>query len=96
MIERMERMQRESEDVGTRIRELADQLSPRALTDAELEGARKRLAAFGEGLDGLTVGQKRAVVRALVSRVVWDGETARVTLSGAEYASKTMGREDSK
>ena len=44
-------------------------------------GGLLRMADFG--MEGMTVEQKRAAIRALVRKVVWDGENVHVVLNGA-------------
>ncbi|MGM9663194.1 MAG: recombinase family protein [Oscillospiraceae bacterium] len=88
-----------------RIRELEELTPQRALEGAALAEAQRRLASLWDGVDAADMGQKRAVVRALVRRVVWDGAEARVFLYGAAEAGeegvapgtpKTQAGEDSK
>ena len=92
--ERLEALHARAEELEARIREQEGQSARSALDDQTFERLRQRLAAFGECIDGMTVEQKRATLRATVRRVVWDGQCARVELWGA--ADPTSWGEDSK
>ena len=56
-----------------------------ALPDSGLALQARTLASFPDMAEAMTVGQKRSAVRALVKRVVWDGEDAHVVLADADY-----------
>ena len=45
---------------------------------------RQMLSVFGRTVDGMTVEEKRAAIRTVVRKVIWDGENAHVVLFGAE------------
>ncbi|MGN1001583.1 MAG: recombinase family protein [Oscillospiraceae bacterium] len=94
---RIEELSQACAEIDGRIREREDLASPRPLSDRKFEETRQLLAAFGDSLDETTVEQKRAAIRSLVRRVVWDGTEAHVTLFGAEaQGEKTPWCEDSK
>ena len=44
---------------------------------------RQLLTVFRDGIDEMTVEQKRAAIRTVVRKVIWDGQYAHVVLFGA-------------
>ena len=50
----------------------------------EFDIFRQLLTNFRNGIDGMTVEQKRTAIRTLVRKVVWDGENAHVILFGVQ------------
>ncbi|MCD7767151.1 MAG: hypothetical protein LUH53_11680 [Lachnospiraceae bacterium] len=54
-----------------------------ALSDIEFDVLRQLLSSFKSGIDEMSVEQKRAAIRTLVRRVVWDGTNAHMILFGA-------------
>lgn len=95
---RIEELHARQAELRERIGVLEEQEARRSLNDRELELMRQRLASFRDCVDRMTVEQKRAVVRAVVRKVVWDGRCARVVLWGAEEAddAPALWGEDSK
>lgn len=83
VVRRIEQMHRDCGTVEARIGELTDRISRHALSGAAFDRALQSLAAFGTCMDGLSVGQRRAALDALVRKVVWDGVNAHVFLHGA-------------
>ena len=90
--QRIEQLNGECAAIERRMHELSGQPG---LSDSEFDLTRKRLSAFGESIDGMTLQQQRAALCAVVRRILWDGETAHVELFGAEEATSPL-REDSK
>lgn len=86
-------MDQECRSLDIRIRELEEQISRNVLSEAELNGMGRFLSAFGDGMDEMTIEQKRAAFRTLIRKVVWDGVHAHVVLFGA--SEESLG-EDSK
>lgn len=80
---RMDELSRDNERISQRIRELEGLTQESVLTRDEFEVLRQLLASFAMGIDDMSVGQKRAAIRTLVRKVVWDGEYAHVVLFGA-------------
>lgn len=56
--------------------------SQHALSDIEFDLLRQLLTIFKDGIDEMTVEQKRAAIRTIVRKVVWDGVNAHVILFG--------------
>jgi|GEM_PF-5292841 len=80
---RIEQLHRECENIEAHIRELEGLTSQHALSDIEFGVMRRLLSIFQSGIDNMTVEQKRAAIRTLIRKVVWDGINARVILFGA-------------
>ncbi len=99
---RIEQLHQEQEAIESRIQELEGLTSRQALSDTEFDVLRQMLSVFTDGIDEMSIEQKRAAVRTLVRKVVWDGENAHVVLFGAseedidESVIKTHWGEDSK
>ncbi len=52
------------------------------LSDIEFDVFRQLLTMFKSGIDTMTLEEKRAAIRTLVRKVVWDGTNAHVVLFG--------------
>lgn len=73
------------EGLKRRLAELKELTSSHALSDIEFELLAQMLASFKDTVDGMTVEQKRAAIRAFVKQVIWDGTDAHVVLFGSDY-----------
>ena len=93
---RIEQAHRDGEAIEARIRELTGMAARHALSDAAFDRTRRQLITFAAVLDGMPIERKRAAIRALVRRVVWDGVNAHVVLPGASGEENTPRCEDSK
>lgn len=82
---RIEELHRGKEALAARAAELKAQNARQAPDGAELDRLCRLLSGFQSSVEGMTLEQKRAAVRAVVRRVVWDGQCAHVALCGAEY-----------
>lgn len=51
---------------------------------SEFEVFSQMLASFSSNIDSMTIEQKRAAIRTVVRKVVWDGENAHVYLFGSD------------
>jgi DNA invertase Pin-like site-specific DNA recombinase len=83
VVRRIEQLNRECESIEAHVRELEGLTSRHALSDIEFNVMRQLLSIFKSGIDDMTVEQKRAAIRTLVRKVVWDGANAHVILFGA-------------
>ena len=81
--ERIEALSKDNEALRVRIGELEGLTAQQALSDMEFDMMRQLLVTFRDSIDAMTIQQKRAAVRTLVRKVVWDGEYAHVVLFGA-------------
>ena len=102
---RIETLTETNREIEKRIQELAGLTSANALSDMEFDRQRRRLAMLCWNIDEMSVEEKRAAVRTVVRRVLWDGENAHVVLAGADGGNevaaapdgaKARWREDSK
>ena len=84
VIKRMEQLNGEYQSLEQRIQELEDLTSQHALSDVEFDLLRQLLAIFKNGIDEMTVEQKRAAIRTIVRKVIWDGVNAHVILFGVK------------
>lgn len=81
---RIEQLNQECINLDSNIQELEGLTSQHALSDVEFDVMRQLLTVFRDGIDQMTIEQKRAAVRTLVRKVVWDGVNAHVVLFGVE------------
>lgn len=95
---RIEQLDQECVEIDARIRELEGLILKHTLSDIELDVMRQLLTAFKHGVDEMTIEQKRAAVRTIVRKAVWDGVNAHVFLFGVQDDEdiKTHWGEDSK
>lgn len=82
--ERLEEFHAQNAALQSRIQELENASPQNTLSEAELDLLRQLLAVFRDSVDRMSVEQKRAALRALVQKVVWDGTWAHVVFWGAE------------
>ena len=81
---RIEQLSMESLDIEQKLRELEGLTSQHALSDIEFDVMRQLLDMFKNGIDEMSIQQKRAAIRTLVRKVVWDGEMAHIVLFGVQ------------
>ena len=79
---RIEALSSQCNDLGKRIQELEGLTSQHALSDLEFDLLRQLLAVFREGVPEMSLEQKRAAIRTVVRKVIWDGFNAHVVLFG--------------
>lgn len=84
VLRRIEALNEENRQIEGRICELEGLADAERLSGEAFELQRQLLAALGSCIDGISVEEKRAALRTVVRRVVWDGESAHVILFGAE------------
>ena len=84
VVRRMEELAEQNRQIENRIRELEELTSANALSDSEFDLLRRMLSVFRTSIDEMSVEEKRAAVRSVVRKVVWDGEMAHVVLFGAD------------
>jgi len=83
-LERMEKLVEENQEIELQIAELEGLASADALSAVEFDALHEKLTRFSACVDSMTVEEKRAAVRSVVRKVVWDGETVHMVLFGAE------------
>ena len=81
---RMEQLGLECAGIDARIQELECLTSQHALSELEFDVMRQLLSVFKSGIDEMTIEQKRAAIRTIVRKVVWDGVNAHVILYGVQ------------
>jgi site-specific DNA recombinase len=100
---RIEQLNQECLALDAHISEMEGLTAKNELSDMEFAMMRQLLSVFKSSIDEMSVEQKRAAIRTLVRKVVWDGENAHVVLFGVEDgeielpdSAKTHLGEDSK
>lgn len=92
---RIEQLHDNCESLALQICELEKQLQPHALSAADFAVLCNSLPALQLAKDA-SLEQKRAAVRTLVRKVVWDGNTAHLLLAGSAESALPLLCEDSK
>lgn len=82
--QRIEELNKETAARTARIAELESLTGERTMNSEEFELLRQLLTVFRNSIDGMSVEQKRAAVRTLVRKVVWDGAQVHILLFGAD------------
>ena len=80
---RMEQLNQEWESITLHIQELEGLTARHIMNEEEFELMRQLLSVFCDSLDEMNIDQKRAAIRTLVRKVIWDGCNAHVILFGA-------------
>ena len=84
VLKRIEELSDVNRDVEKRIHELEGLINVNTLNDAEFDLLRQMLSVFRTSIDGMSVEEKRAAIRTVVRKVIWDGVNAHVVLFGAD------------
>nr|DAY76497.1 MAG TPA: integrase [Caudoviricetes sp.] len=84
MLRRIEELTEANRVIDCQIRELEGLVTANHLSGGEFDLLRQILAMFRENVDQMSIEEKRAAVRTVVRKVIWDGENAHVILFGAE------------
>jgi len=79
---RIEALEAENESIRSRITELEELTSEQTFEGFEFDLLRQLLAVFKANIDDMTIEQKRAAIRTVVRKVVWDGTNAHIILFG--------------
>ena len=80
---RIEELNGQDAALSSRIRELESLTDSGVLDGIEFDLMRQLLTVFHDNIDDMTVTQKRAAIRTVVRKVVWDGKVAHVVLFGS-------------
>ena len=83
IIRQIEQLHDKSEMLNQRISELEGLTKSHELSTIEFDIIRQMLFNFKDTLDGMSVEQKRSVLRSFVQKVTWDGENAHIYLFGS-------------
>ena len=81
---RIDELGRQQEALQARITELEGLTAQNDLSAEEFDLLVQMLASFHTTIDLLSIEEKRAAIRTVVQKVVWDGDTAHLVLFGAE------------
>ena len=81
---RIEALTAESDALEIRIQELTALTSQHAMSDIEFDVLRQLLSVFQENIDDMPLEQKRAAIRTVVRKVIWDGVNVHIVLFGAD------------
>ena len=84
VLKRIEELTETNREVENRIHELEGLTSANFLSDGEFDLLRQMLSMFRTNIDGMSVEEKRAAIRTVVRKVIWDGVNAHVVLFGAD------------
>ncbi len=84
VLKRIEELTETNREVENRIHELEGLTSTNALSDGEFDLLRQMLSVFQTNIDEMSVEERRAAIRTVVRKVIWDGVNAHVVLFGAE------------
>ena len=81
---RIEELTQTNRDVENRIHELEGLTEANALSNLEFDLLGQMLSIFRANIDKMSVEEKRAAIRTVVRKVIWDGVNAHVVLLGAD------------
>ena len=84
VLKRIEELTETNRVIENRIRELEGLTNANALADAEFDLLRQMLSVFRSSIDQMSVEEKRAAIRTVVRKVIWDGVNVHVVLFGAD------------
>ncbi len=84
VLKRIEELSEANREIGNRIHELEGLTEANALSDMEFDLLRQMLSMFRANIDAMSVEEKRAAIRTVVRKVIWDGVNAHVVLFGAD------------
>ena len=84
LLKRIEELSEINRNIENRIHELEGLVDTNALSDAEFDLLRQMLSVFRTSVDTMSVEEKRAAIRTVVRKVIWDGVNAHVILFGAD------------
>ncbi len=84
ILKRIEELSQINRDIGNRIQELEGLTSANSLSDMEFDMLRQLLAVFRTSIDEMSVEEKRAAIRMVVCKVIWDGVNAQMVLFGTD------------
>lgn len=80
--------------IQTRIAQLESTTPQQRLHDEEVDRIAQMLSRFSSCIDIMTLEQKRAAVRDLMDKVVWDGAYAHLCLLGSQSSEPAFGQSE--
>ena len=84
VLKRIEELTMTNRDIENRIRELESVSVANSLDNEQFDMLRRLLSVFRQNIDDMSVEEKRAAIRSVVRKVIWDGVNAHVVLFGAD------------
>ena len=84
VLKRIEELTQANRDIENRIHELEGLTSANALSDEQFDLLRQMLSMLRTSIDDMSIEEKRAAIRTVVRKVIWDGTNAHVVLFGAD------------
>ena len=87
IMEQIQELHRTGEDMKNRLSELETLTEHQRFAEQEFAFSRRMIESFAANVDDCTVEEKRRLLRAIVKKVVWDGENAWVYLFAGEGES---------
>ena len=84
LTDRIEELTTANHEIENRIYELEGLVNVNTLSDAEFDLLRQMLSVFSTGIDEMSVEEKRAAIRTVVRKVIWDGVNVHVVFFGAD------------
>ena len=94
LLKRIEALCEGNRNVENRIRELEGLINVNVLSDGEFGLLRQKLSMFRTSIDDMSVEEKRAAIRTVVRKVIWDGVNAHVVLFGADAGYDNVKKEN--
>ena len=94
LLKRIEELSETNRNIENRIHELEGLVDTNALSDAEFDLLRQMLSVFRTSVDAMSVEEKRAAIRTVVRKVIWDRVNAHVILFGADEEIEFPGIKD--
>lgn len=80
ILEQIEKLHEKGKSLQKRLAELETMLEQHDLADTEFDLIRQMLSTMGDNIAEYSVEQKRAVIRTLIRKIVWDGENVHLYL----------------
>ncbi|MEY8352279.1 recombinase family protein [Lachnospiraceae bacterium 54-53] len=87
IVKQIDELHKKKEGLEKRAGELEEAAASRELSELEFQLLKGMLSSFREVIDTMDIRQKRAAVRLLVKKAVWDGENIHLYLFGSEEPS---------
>lgn len=84
VMRRIEQLNQQYQSLEESIQELEGLATQNTLKDIEFDLLCQLMTVFKDGIDEMTVEQKRAAIRTIVRKVIWDGVNAHVILFGVQ------------
>lgn len=94
ILKQIQELHKRKEETEERIQELEEEAMEQELSALEFQRIKETLFSFRETVDIMDVRQKRAAIRALVKKAVWDGENVHLYFAGSEEPSCDYGKRD--